>query len=550
MIGEFNNIVISGIAAAVPERTSRNDVYKMILGERRVKKQAKLTGIEKTHVSPVQQRTSDLCLAAAKELLDDLKWDEKEIDVLIFASQTPNYKLPSTAFFIQKQLGIGTDCIVYDINMGCSAFNVGLQAVASHLVNMDEGAKGLLLTGDICTELNNVDDIEPETLKNNMLFGSAGAAIAIENHRNNNMKFLLKSKGEGFDSIIRFERRPTEMKGNVVFDFAINEVSDDIIAFRDYFKINESDIDYYVLHQAQKLIVDSVVDTCNLDNDKVLNSYFEFGNTSGASIPLTLCANRDKYVSKSIRVLMSGFGVGLSWTILYMSVDTTHILPVIYTDEHYDKDKRSQWYLWNKNILFLGLDNTVCANLLENLNHSYMNMNKALCFAKDTTKFQELTKDFVYNNECLLYNSIDDIQEALISCDDVFNGVIVPIDQFSLENIAAVINTMIQAGKFSRKNPRIILLDGKVDLTSKKETYIYNLKNLLCVDSLINMIMYDGAEIKCVKKLNRDSDWIKEYIDSGFDEAMRKPFDISSLVYYMFSDNIQFVDETIFKIDK
>ena len=551
MVGEYNNVKIMGVATAVPEKMNNNELYERILGGRRVRKQAMLTGIMKTHVSPVEQRTSDLCYAAAMELLQHLKWKPEEVSVLIFVSQTTNYKMPSTAFFLQKRLGIGEDCLVYDINMGCSAFNVGSQAVISHLSNMPVGTKGILLCGDICCEVNQEHSLEPETLKNNMLFGSAGAAIAFENVSDSIVKYLLKSNGKKYDSIIRHEGRPTEMEGNAVFDFAINEVSEDIIRFQENILSDQDKVDYYVLHQAQKLIVDSIIDTCSLDEDKVLNSYADYGNTSGASIPLSICANRDKFSTrKNVNILMSGFGVGLSWTILYASIPVDNILPIIYTDEHYDEDKRATHDLWNKNIIFLGASDIACYNVLRNMNSTQIGLQTAINVGFNKEELVELEKETVYTNVCVVEPNLDNVIEKLVELPYLYNGIVIAISQFSEEDVMKVVNTLIDKEKLVGKYPSVVLLDGHYEETIVKENILNKIiANISNKSIKINMIMFNQSQMKFNKKLNRDSEWIQEYVDSGFDEGFIKPLDIAYVLQRMLSDKVNFLNGSVLKID-
>lgn len=128
------------------------------------------------------------------------------------------------------------------------------------------------------------------------------------------------------------------MDGEGVFTFAINDVVRDINAFKSEWMLQENDIDYYVFHQAQKLILDSVAAGCGIDECKELRSLRDYGNTSGASVPLSLCVNRDKFADKkTIRTLTCGFGVGLSWSMAYAEIETKNILPLVVSDAKYER---------------------------------------------------------------------------------------------------------------------------------------------------------------------------------------------------------------------
>ena len=105
MDGLIENIKIAGIASCVPRHTEDNMDYGNVLGEKRVKKQVKLTGIRKRHTSRIEQRASDLAICAANDLLTKLDWKKDEIGVLIYMTQSPDYLIPSTAIALQERMG-------------------------------------------------------------------------------------------------------------------------------------------------------------------------------------------------------------------------------------------------------------------------------------------------------------------------------------------------------------------------------------------------------------------------------------------------------------
>lgn len=547
MQGVYNNIKIAGMAAAVPETVSNSEIFEKVIGERKVRKQRKLTGIYKSHVSPVQQRTSDLCYEAARKLLDHLNWKPEEIDVLIFASQTTNYILPSTAFMLQKRLNISNECIAYDMNLGCSSFNVGTQAVAAHLTAMPEKSKGLLLTGDICTQIHSERKLEPEGLKNLMLFGSAGAAVAIENCKNSDFRFLAKSNGNNYEAIIRFSGRPTEMIGNAVFDFAINEVSDDIIKFRNDYKISEDKVNFYIFHQAQKLIVDSIVDTCGIEEDKVLNSYEEYGNTSGASIPLTICANRD-LLKDSGNLFMSGFGVGLSWTCLFTAIKKENVLPVIYTDEHYDDDKRARGELWNKTILSLGLDDVVCNGTVEVFNTK--SLKQAINVAEDEEILSWYEENVIWNNQSIKTDNITDVKNYLLDNKIKINGILVSCAKYSSDDLIELINWVEQNNLLDGKHPSVVLLDGSDrDIDVKRADLCEMLERIKPKYIRVNMIHYKEEQLIYKRKLNRELEWIEEYFEAKFDMGLTRMLDIGNMSYYLLSDDVYSLNKSVLVVD-
>ena len=352
MNGKYSNIKVSGIASAVPSYVMDNMDYIDVFGKRRVMKQAKLTGVYRHHLSYRYQKLSDLCVSAAEKLLEHLQWNREEVNVLILCTQFADYEIPSTAIDLSERLGLGKDCMAYDINLGCSAFDLGMQTVGGLLQSQPDGTKALLLTGDIALLPDGVI-MKKEDIINTMMFGSGGAATALEKQPENDLFFRNFSDGSGWDAIVRYPGTETMMQGNKVFEFAINDVVANMDSFLNDLNITDN-IDYYVFHQAQKLILDTIAIGCGLSEDKVITSYEEYGNTSGASIPITLCHNRDKYNGKeNIKVCSCGFGVGLSMGISYFQVPVENILPIIVTDEHFDEHRMHYGGIYTRNVLLM-----------------------------------------------------------------------------------------------------------------------------------------------------------------------------------------------------
>lgn len=317
MFGEYKGIAIRGIETVVPKKKTDNSEYVDKLGERKVSKQLRLTGIRSCHVSDDTESTETMCTEAAEHLMTRLQWSGEEIRGVILVTQTPSCIMPATAFRIQKKLGIGENCIVFDVNMGCSGYTTGLTIVGGLMSNLEPGSKMLLLVGDTVTKCLDENDIQTK-----MMFGDAGTATGLEVVRDRKLLYMQKSLGEGCDAIYMEDQKDYfHMDGMRVFRYTINEVLGYIKEFMDRTGLTEDDIDYYVFHQAQKHIVDHVAEFCGINEDKLLISYEDYGNTSGASIPVTLFVNKEKLKEGRNRVLMCGFGVGLSCGIVYGHVE-------------------------------------------------------------------------------------------------------------------------------------------------------------------------------------------------------------------------------------
>lgn len=335
MYGEYHNIKICGIAAAVPKNTIDNEIYAEKLGNRRAKKQVLYTGIRHRHCVEQGQSASDLSCYSAEKLLSELHWNRDEIRVLVNVTQSADLYTPSTAMIIQKRLGIGQDCIAFDVNLGCTGYVSGLQIVAALLQNT--GGKGLLLVGD-----GRYHEMPEVPTTDSLLFGDGGAATAIELEENHTMQYSQKTDGNRYNLLYTALDGTMKMDGNAVLLFSLNEVCESIREFREYFQVRETSIDYYILHQAQKMILDGIARECNIEAEKIPQSYEEYGNTSTASIPITICSNIEEIRKKRhARLFLCGFGIGLAWSNVVVDLDTTCIYPLLETDFCY-KDLEEQ----------------------------------------------------------------------------------------------------------------------------------------------------------------------------------------------------------------
>ncbi len=332
-ISFIKGIKIAGIQAVVPSGIEENMSFSNVLGEKRCKRQINLTGIERRHVSDNGQKTSDLAIEAAKLLMQKLSWLDGDIDVLIFTTQDPLLTLPSTAFYIQKELGIDKGCLLFDMNLGCSGNTVGIE-VASAIMNQLEGIrKGLVLT---CDAISRHDEMS--MTPDELLFGSAATATAlITDPDAPPIPFFHYSDGTKYETIMRRKGGEFHMDGEQVFLFGINDVANQIINFKERIALQEEEIDFYSLHQAQKMMLDSIAEICGISVEKDMRSLREYGNTSGASVFVNLCCHADELRKKeTVHGIVCGFGVGLSSCGLYMTIDSKNVFPIEMSDAIYD----------------------------------------------------------------------------------------------------------------------------------------------------------------------------------------------------------------------
>ena len=327
---EFKNIRIAGICAGVPKTAFSNYTLQPgidISPDYSANAFVETTGVEERRISETLC-TSDLCFAAAEKLIAELGWDKSEIGALVFVSQTADYIEPATACILQDKLGVSKECYAEDVALGCSGWVYGLSNIAS-LVSTGSIRKALLLVGDAKRRAKMVRD---------PLFGDAGTATAIEFAEGaKGFCFHFGTDGSGYDAIIipdggsrnqvspksfEFEehdgkmkhRLQTLMKGMDVFSFGITIAPKSVKKLGEHFGFDYQDYDYFVFHQANMKMNKQIIKKLKLDPERVPSCMNKFGNTSSASIPLTIASQlRGKFEDKPTKFICCGFGVGLSW---------------------------------------------------------------------------------------------------------------------------------------------------------------------------------------------------------------------------------------------
>lgn len=335
----IQDIAIKGIAAAVPSNIISNWDYEL-LTESEKKLLIKTTGVEQRRAATNGLTTSDLCFEAAKKLFDELKWNKNEIDVLIFVSQSTDYYLPATSIILQDKLGLPKTCMAFDIGLGCSGYVYGLSVITS-ILKATGLKKGLLMAGDVSTVTSSKEDKSTYPL-----FGDAGTVTAIEFQENAPaMTFQLNSDGSGKEAImvphggmrnlaspesfIKEEISPgiirskmhLTLNGLDVFNFSIKEVPKSLKDFLEKTKTSVTNYDYFVMHQANKLMNETIRKKMGFVSEKTPYCISKYGNTSSASIPLTLVSELSKELTISEKnMLLTGFGVGLSWGIVSLNL--------------------------------------------------------------------------------------------------------------------------------------------------------------------------------------------------------------------------------------
>ena len=338
---EIKNVNIAGVAMAVPEHTVKTADIDLFTQEE-ADTFDKTVGIKSRHIAPDTMCASDMCQAAGEKLLEELGWEKESINALIFESVTGDYRTPPTSCLLQYRMGLSEDCFCVDIPMGCCGCMYAM-TVAGNLLQAGTIKRALLLVGDTALRMGSMKDKSRVPL-----FGDAGTAMALEYDENakpvviefhtdgSGYKALMTPHG-GFrhpftaESLVEEDfghgivRAPmhTLIEGMSVFSFAISKPPRSVQNFLEREGIDkDQDIDYFLIHQANKLIVDRVVKKLKLPLDKVPYNLEEFGNLGGASIPsLMVTRLRERLQSDNpTRLLCSSFGLGLSWGTMLLDV--------------------------------------------------------------------------------------------------------------------------------------------------------------------------------------------------------------------------------------
>lgn len=321
--------VVSGKNITVEERLSN------LIDNKKIARLKKVTGFDSFSVAGDGICTSDFCVRAAEKIFDVAQITRNEIRALIFVSQTADYFLPSTACTLQKRLNLPHDIAAFDISLGCSGFVYGLYVASSMLQNLPDG-KILLLCGDTPTRTLYRDDVSCLSI-----FGDAGAAAVISKSAGKKIFFNLQTFGELSDTIIMrrgayreknlVENNSLDVRENFAFmnglevmNFSAKYVPQNLTDLMRFAKSNVSEIGAFLLHQANKSIVESIATKLQIPSAKVPFRASNIGNTSSASIPLILSEMKRLNESANSLSIMSGFGVGMS--IASAVIDLTDLL--------------------------------------------------------------------------------------------------------------------------------------------------------------------------------------------------------------------------------
>lgn len=339
---QINNVKIIGISSCVPKKIEENISLTVFTDQKEAQKVIDSTGIERKRIVAPGTTASDLAYQSVNELLDAIEWDRHSIDCVVFLSIMRDYVMPSTAAVLQGRLGFREDCFCIDMSLGCAGWNYGLSTIAS-LLSHGNMKRGLLICAETTSLNHNRMDktVAP-------LFGDAGTVTALEYDANwsKPMFFSYGVRGNNFRTVWAeyggsrnpethesLEEKEVEkgiirkgsdviINGMDLFAFAIKVPTNSLKQLIEDARIDVNNIDYLVLHQSNHFIDERIRKKLNLPVEKVPYCLKDFGNTSDASIPLTMsvcCA--DKLMSSECNILTCGFGTGLLWSSGFFSTE-------------------------------------------------------------------------------------------------------------------------------------------------------------------------------------------------------------------------------------
>lgn len=345
---KYNNIGISAIAACVPQKIEYNKDLGYMMSDEEIQKAIQNIGIEERRIAEPDVCASDLCFKAAQQLLTNNEIDPRSIDVLIFVSQTSDYHQPATAAILQHKLGLSKNTLAFDVNLACSGYVYGLSTAYAYAQN--EGVnRVLLLVGETMSKIvSRYDKV------NTPLFGDAGTATLIEKGEQfGKSVFSLHTDGKGAevmmipdggfrnpvsaDSFVeetdangdKRSRLQFRMDGMAVFNFGMSEEPRDVKNLVEAAGLELGQVDLLIYHQANKFMTDFFSKWLKFDKTKTPYSISKYGNTSSASIPLTIVSELYEAYPERKNVILSGFGAGLSWGSVLLDLKKCKISKVI-----------------------------------------------------------------------------------------------------------------------------------------------------------------------------------------------------------------------------
>jgi len=327
-------VILKASAYALPEGRLTHAQLQARFGADQMDRLIENTGILERRVCSEDECASDLAYRAAVKVFEETGTNPDDIDLVILATQMPDYLLPTTACILQKRLGIPTTAAAFDVNLGCSQFVYG-QSIGFAMLESGLAKKALVMTADTPSRIVNPKDrgVVP-------LFGDAGTATVLEysDAAGGFLDFGFGTDGGGAEALIwptsgmrqarsadgdlevedKFGSIRTQndmfMDGQAIFIFTLKTVPGALKSFLQKNELDVADVDFFLFHQASKMIVDSIVKKMKIPEDKFNRIYENRGNSGGSTVGIALVdAINSGRIKPGDTVVLSAFGVGLSW---------------------------------------------------------------------------------------------------------------------------------------------------------------------------------------------------------------------------------------------
>jgi len=342
----YHQVGIKAMSACVPQQIYYNKDLGYLIPEEEIAKTIQNIGIEQRRIAAADVTASDLCYEAARKLLEDNNIDPASIDVLLFMSQTSDYRIPATSCILQHRLGLPTTTACIDLTLGCSGFVFALSTAYAY-ASMEGVNRVLLLDGETFSKIvNRRDKVDWP------LYGDAGTATLVEKGDYGDATFILNTDGSGEDAVkihagMRHPITPKSceeyeqedgnirsdlevfMDGMDVFNFAIKKVPKGVKEIAQATGHELDDIDYLVFHQSNKFMTDFFIKKLKFPAERVPYCIQKYGNTSSSSVPLTIVSELEGKLDGRHQVVMCGFGAGLSWGTAWVEFNNCHISPIL-----------------------------------------------------------------------------------------------------------------------------------------------------------------------------------------------------------------------------
>ena len=330
---DFLNAQIKAISYYLPEGILSNEQLSEIYGDWTPEKISEKTGILRRHISAEGETAFDLAVKACKNLFKEHGIDPSQIDFILLATQSPDYFLPTTACILQDKLGIPKSAGALDFNLGCSAYIYGL-ALAKSLINSEVAKNILFVTTETYSKY-----LHPMDKSTRTIFGDGAAATLVSSYETDKIgTFVLGTDGSGAENLIISaggSRKPKNevtkseilgdngsiytdenlyMNGPEIFNFTIREIPKCFYEVLNKNMLSVEDIDLFIFHQANKFMLNYLRKKLKIPEEKFYINLAEIGNTVSATIPIAIAmALSEKKIKKGDKIMLVGFGVGLSW---------------------------------------------------------------------------------------------------------------------------------------------------------------------------------------------------------------------------------------------